>query len=191
MKPFIKIVIAAVVLFAAPKFASAQKVGHLNVDSMLKIWPAYQKIVDSLTAYQLNVQNQVRKMQLEYDAKLREIDSTKNISSETIMRLRYTQLQQIEDNLNAYVELESQQMQDLQVKMVDTLYKQLNKAISAVAKEKGYAYILDSSKGGQVMYSDPAYDVFDAVRIKLNIPVPKPKPTPAPGGGAPAPAPNK
>lgn len=194
MKHLIKIVAVAVLAFAVPNVSNAQKVGHLDVDSLLSIWPAYQKVIDSLTNYQLNAQKQAQALQLAYAAKLQEIDSTDATSSELLKSLRRTQLQQIEDNYNAFVELAGQEAQVIQMKLVDTLYKQLNAAIARVAKTKGYSYILDSSKGGQVMYANPADDVFDLVRQELKIPVPVKKPAPAPGGApapAPTPAPNK
>jgi outer membrane protein len=189
MKQLIKIVALAVMFFAVPAASSAQKVGHLNVDSLLKIWPAYQQVVDSLSNYQIQAQKTIQTMQIEYAAKQREIDSTKSTSTPLLQALRENQLKQIEDNLYAYVQLAEQEAAAIQTKLVDTLYKQLNGAIEAVAKEKGYKYILDSSNGGQVLYADPADDVFEAVRMKLKIPVPT-KPAPKPGTG-PAPAPTK
>ena len=188
MKLFIKIVAVAVFSFAVPTAGNAQKIGHLDVDSLLKIWPAYQKVIDSLTNYQIAAQKQAQSLQLQYAAKMREIDSTDATSSDLLKSLRRTQLQQIEDNYNAYVEYAGQEAQAIQGKLVDTLYKQLDAAISKVAKAKGYTYILDSSKGGQVMYANPTDDVFALVcaELKITIPAPKPK-TPTPGAPAPQP----
>lgn len=179
MKQYLKIVVAAALLFLAPKITSAQKVGHLSVDSLLKIWPAYQGVIDSLTHEQARVEDQARKMLVEYDAKARERDSLKPTSSPTLQRLRDVQLAQMEQNYNDYLEVESYRLQFLQAQMTDSLYKILNTAITAVAKEQGYTYIMDSSKGGQVMYADPKLDVFVFVCGKLNIKIPPPK---APGG---------
>ena len=183
MKQFIKLVIVAVFVCAAPSMTSAQKIGHLNVDSLLKIWPAYQAVIDSLATYEIQAQKTVEQMQYELAAKKREIDSTSKTSTELLKALRLNQYKQIEDNLYAYVQLAQEEMGMIQASLVDTLYKQLNKAIADVAKEKGYSYVLDSSKGGQVLYADPNNDVFDLVRLKLKIPTPTPKPK------APAPAP--
>lgn len=184
MKKFIQVVaIALVFIFTAPSL-NAQKIGHLDVDSLLKIWPAYQSVIDSLTRYQVAAQNQAQLLQLQYLAKLHEIDSMKGKDSPLIASLRTTQLQQIEDNYNAYVEYAGQEAQIIQAKLVDTLYKQLDAAISKVAKAKGFAYVLDSSKGGQVMYANTTDDIFLLVCTELKITPPKPK---APG----TPAPNK
>lgn len=187
MKHLIKIVIVACAFLAAPNFASAQKVGHFRLDSLLKIWPAYQQVVDSLNRVQARAEDQAAKMIVEYQTKLREKDSLQATSSPTINRLREVQLAQMEQNYNDYLEVEGYNLQVLGARMNDSLMKILDAAIMAVAKEKGYSYIMDSSKGGQVMYADPGLDCLEAIRIKLGIPVPKPK-TPAPGG-APAPMP--
>ena len=42
------------------------------------------------------------------------------------------------------------------------------KAIEAVAKEKGYSYIMDTSVGG-IIYALPGDNIIDAVKVKLNI----------------------
>ncbi len=181
MKQFIKVVAIAIFMFSASA-ANAQKIGHLDVDSLLKIWPSYQAVVDSLTAYQLGAQKQAQNLQLQYMAKAREIDSMKTKDTPLIAQLRATQLQQIADNYDAYVEYAAQEAQVIQAQLVDTLYKQLDAAISKVAKANGYGYILDSSKGGQVMYANTTDDVFLKVCAELKITPPKPK---APGTGTP------
>jgi outer membrane protein len=186
MKQLLKITAVTIFMFAMTSVASAQKVGHVNVDSLTKIWPAWKQVVDSISGMQVAAQKQLMLMQQQYDQKLREIDSTKSSSSETLMRLRYTQLQQIEDNINGFAEIEGARLQDYQIRMADSLMKVMNDAISRVAKAKGYTYVLDSSKGGQVLFANPADDIFVAVcaELKITIPAPKPK-TPAPGGTQP------
>ena len=42
-------------------------------------------------------------------------------------------------------------------------------AIKTVAKENGYSYIFDSSKGGAVLYSPESEDVLPLVKAKLGI----------------------
>jgi outer membrane protein len=187
MKHLIKLVAVAVFMFAVPNVSNAQKIGHLDVDSLLKIWPSYQKVIDSLTNYQISAQKTAEGMVTLIMAKRAEIDSMKGKDSPLLQQLRATQLAQLEDNYQQYVDLAGQEVQIIQASLTDTLYKQLNGAIARVAKAKGYAYILDSSKGGQVMYANPTDDVFEAVRMELKIPVPVKKPAP---GGAPAPAPH-
>lgn len=179
MKHLLKLVAIAIFAFAAPSVGHAQKVGHLDVDSLLKIWPSYQSVIDSLTRYQVAAQKQAQLLQMQYSAKAHEIDSMKGKDSPLIASLRQTQLQQIADNYDAYVEYAGQEAQVIQAQLVDTLYKQLDAAITKVAKANGYSYVLDSSKGGQVMYANPTDDVFLKVCTELKID-PKKKPTGTP-----------
>lgn len=186
MKHLIKLVAVAIFMFAVPNISNAQKIAHCDIDSLLKIWPSYQKVIDSLTNYQINAQKTAEGMGVLILAKRAEIDSMKGKDSPLLAQLRATQLAQLEDNYQQYIALAGEEVQIIQMKLVDTLYKQLNAAIEKVAKAKGYGYVLDSSKGGQVMYANPADNIFDAVRMELKIPVPVKTPAP---GGAPVPAP--
>lgn len=190
MKQFMKYVIVAVIFFAAPKFASAQKVAHLDLDSLLRIMPDYQKVKDSLTNYSIAVQKTLLGMEIEYERKARELDSLRPTLSPLMIQLREKQLADMQQNYAAFAQAAEQEAQIIQINLVGPLYDKIQKAIADVAKEKGYKYVLDSSKGGQVLYADPADDIFDAVRIKLGIPKPAPAPggSPAPGG-TPAPQP--
>lgn len=182
MKQFLKVVAIAVLMFSAPVLANAQKIGHVNVDSVLKIWPKYQAVVDSLTRYQINAQKIAEGMGMQILAKRHEIDSMKGKDTPLIQQLRATQLAQLEGTYEQYITLAGEEVQMIQMQLVDTLYKELNAAIAKVAKAKGYTYVLDSSKGGQVMYANPADDIFLAVLAELKIPVPvKKTTTPAPG----------
>lgn len=170
----------------SPVLSNAQKIGHLDVDSLLKIWPSYQQVVDSLTRYQISAQKTAEGMGMQILAKRAEIDSMRGKDTPLISQLRATQLAQLESNYEQYIALAGEEVQVIQMRLVDTLYKQLNAAIAKVAKARGYSYILDSSKGGQVMYATPTEDVFDFVRLELKIPVPVKKTT-----GGTAPTPNK
>jgi outer membrane protein len=195
MKHFIKLMIVAVIFCAAPSIASAQKVAHISLDSLLKIMPDYQKVKDSLTNYSISVQKTMVGMENEFMIKSNELDSLRKTLSPLMIQLREKQLADMQQNYAAFAQAAEQEAMVIQNNLIGPLYKKIEDAIAAVAKEKGYKYVLDSSKGGPVLYSNPEDDIFDAVRIKLNIPKPAPAPapggSPAPGGGAPVPAPNK
>ena len=169
------LITAIAILFctcAVPANANAQKIGHFDVDSLMKIWPAYQKVVDSLADTQIMYQKTVAAMYQEIVRQEILIDSMKDKDSPLIAELRGTQLLQMKSNYEQFIQVAEQQIQDLQARLSDTLYKQLDAAIRHVAAANKYTYILDSSKGGQVMFADPVNDVFDLVRQELKIPVP-------------------
>jgi len=183
--------IVAVIFCAAPSIASAQKVAHISLDSLLKIMPDYQKVKDSLTNYSISVQKTMEGMENEFIIKSNELDSLRKTLSPLMIQLREKQLADMQQNYAAFAQAAEQEAMVIQNNLIGPLYKKIEKAIADVAKEKGYKYVLDSSKGGPVLYSDPLDDIFVPVCVKLGITIPA-KPAPAPGGSpAPTPAPNK
>jgi outer membrane protein len=194
MRHFIKLMIVAVILCAAPNVASAQKVAHINLDSLLKIMPDYQHIKDTLTDYTVKVQTTMLGMEQEFMLKQAEYDSLKKkgVLSPLMLSLREKQLSDMQQNYANFAQAAEQEALMLQNSLIEPLYKKIEAAVAQVAKEKGYRYVLDSSKGGTVLYANPEDDIFALVCLKLGVTIPKPTP-PAPGG-TPAPgtpAPNK
>lgn len=192
MKQVIKIVIAAFMFIAAPQFAAAQKIAHINRDSLIRIMPDYQVIKDSLAHQQIALETQANSMLLEYQRKKRERDSLEGKKSPLILAVMDNDLAALEQRYMDFAQLADQELLNLQVALITPLMKKVDDAIAAVAKEKGYAYVLDSSEGSNVLYSRPEDDIFLAVCAKLKVtpPAPKPAPSGAPApGGAPAPAP--
>lgn len=194
MKQVIKIAIAAFLLFAAPQVGAAQKIAHINRDSLIKIMPDYKIITDSLTKYELTVKQILDGMEREYEAKAMEYDSLKKAGALSQLReqLYMKQLSDMQQNYAAYGAAADEEFATIQQSLILPLFKKVDDAIAAVAKEQGYSYVLDSSKSlGVVLYAKEN-DIFNDVCKKLNVtpPPPKPAPKPAPGGGnAPAPAP--
>jgi outer membrane protein len=172
MKNLITTIALAICTCASSLNVYAQKIGHLDVDSLMKIWPAYQKVVDSLADTQITFQKQAQQMYNELVKQQELIDSMKPKDSPLVAELRITQLMQMQSNYEQFIQLAEQQIKELQIRLSDTLYKQMDAAIVRVAKAEKFTYILDSSKGGQVMYADPTNDVFDLVRQELKIPIP-------------------
>lgn len=172
MKNFIAIAAVVISFCAAPNSLQAQKVGHLDVDSLMKIWPAYQKVIDSLADYQIQLRTTADALAQVIYKQEHMIDSMKDKDTPLVAALRKTELEQMKGNYETFITIASQEVEAFQAKLADTLYKQLDVAIARVAKENGYTYILDSSRGGQVLFANPTNDVFDLVRQELKIPVP-------------------
>lgn len=181
MNNFLITIALVVCTCTIPTNANAQKIGHLDVDSLMKIWPAYQEVIDSLADTQINFQKQSELLYAEIVKQQKLIDSMKDKDSRIVAELRIAQLEQMQTNFQTFIQLAEQEIKDLQVRLSDTLYKQLDAAIVRVATANGYSYILDSSKGGQVMFAGPANDVLDLVRQELRIPIPVKKTPQEPG----------
>lgn len=183
MKNALKIVAVALMLFVAPTIGKSQKMAHFSLDSLLEIMPEFKAASDSAQMYYKMLENQMVVMQMELERKLNEYDSLNKMWSPLIKQLKEKEITDLQNNIQAFQMSAQQDFNNKRVQLVEPLYNKINKAAADVAKEKGYKYVIDSSKSaGVVIYADPADDILDAVRIKLGIPKPAPKPAaPAPG----------
>ena len=80
----------------------------------------------------------------------------------------YTRLQNYDQ------EIQDKSGQYAQTKIIPIRQKAMD-AIKAVAKEKGYTYVLDESQG-HILVSPPGDDLLAAVKTKLGIKDPPPAP---------------
>ena len=191
MKKFFKLAVVALMIIACPHFAKSQTVAkatpttvaHLDLDSLLKIMPAFTKATDSANAYQTYLENQLYSLQVEYARKTHEYDSLEKVWSPLIKGLRAKEIQDLENNIQSFQQLAQDELTQVRSSLYEPIFEKVDSAVKAIAIARGYKIVLDSTKGQGVLYASPSDDIFTDVRIKLGIPAPsavKPKPAPAP-----------
>lgn len=194
MKKYLTIAITALLLVAVPqhvnaqaKKASAATVGHINLDSLYNIYPAYNAAMDTAEAYYNQLIRDLTIMQMEYTRKANELDSLSKVLSPFQKQQRERDLQILGQRIQEYQQSAQEDFTKKQTALLTPVFNSIQKAVKEVAIERGYKYILDSSKStGIVLYAADSEDVFAAVKAKLGIK--DPPPTPKPGGtGVPTP----
>ena len=63
----------------------------------------------------------------------------------------------------------SDAMQKEQEALLTPLYARVKQTIAEVAKANGYAYVMDSSEGSGIIYSDSTFDLMPLVKSKLGL----------------------
>lgn len=195
MKKYLIIAVAALFFVTVPRIAHAQTkasptaVAHINLDSLVKIMPAFKAATDSAQMFYAQLEQQMYAMTVEFQRKSNEYDSLKNKLSPTILQIKEKELYQLQSNIQEFQQNAQDEFTARRDQLVSPIITNIEKAVKEVAIAKGYKYVLDSSKSaGVVLYAADTDNIFNDVRIKLNIPVPtKPAPggTPTPGGGTP------
>lgn len=162
--------------------ASAQvKIGYINTDELMAIMPEASKITTDLNEYQTTLQQQGLALAKEADTKRDQFfkdsatfsNSKKEIVREELVKL-YTRLQGYDQ------EIQEKAQKYAQEKIAPVRVKALD-AIKAVAKEKGYTYVIDEASSS-LLVMPPGDDLLPAVKTKLGIK----DPAPAPAGTKPA-----
>lgn len=150
--------------------AQAQtKVAHINSGELMQMMPEMKDIQSKLEKRQEQYQTQLMNMQQDIQKKSAELQKD-TISPLPVLEIKQKEL---EDLYNRFQELQGVAQEDLakmQQDLLEPLTKKLKEAIAAVAKEKGFDYVIDSTEGGGMIFGDPKYDIMADVKKKLALP---------------------
>lgn len=171
MKNAVKFVVVAAVVFLTSTSVKAQKVAHIDLDSLISLMPESKTAQASVQEYAKQLEEQVKLMQAEFEQKYTEYETKKADWAPVIRQAKEKELQDLQTRIQDF---QQQAQMDYQKKTADLskpVYDKAKKAIDAVAKESGYKYVLDTSTG-LVIYHEPSDDILIPVMKKLGIPLP-------------------
>jgi outer membrane protein len=169
MKKLFKVALVAAGMLFAGNFAQAQsKIAYINFEGLVQQMPEFNTVKSQLDIYQKQFIDQLSTMQTELQNKGKEYQATQDKMTDAVRTTKQAELQDIQ-----------KRMQDLQTNaqtQVDNkaneLYKPLTTkataAVSAVAKEKGYNYVINTAQT-QLLVSPPTDDLMPAVKLKLGL----------------------
>ena len=167
----IKLLMVAVVILFSSGSVLAQKSGYIRVDAIVSIMPETARLDSLLRKYQADSINpQFAYIVQEYNRK----DSIANgkDSAKTPIAVR----QQIRQELEGYAyqiqnwqQITQQALQGKQQQLLEPIYRKVDNAIQAVAKENGYAYVFNAEA---LLVMPPGDDLLPLVAKKLNVKVP-------------------
>lgn len=166
-----KVIVILTMVMAAVAVQAQTKVGHINSSELIESMPEADSIQKKLAKEQEQwksiVDDKDREMRTKYAAFM-EISEDPNVSN-TVKEIK---MQEVENLQKQYQELQQRANQELQRKQEELLEPLLTKvkaAIADVAKANGYAYVMETSEGSGVIYSDPKYDMLPLVKAKLGL----------------------
>ncbi len=158
--------------------ASAQtKIGYINTDMLIGIMPEAAVADAELKAYQDALGLQGEDLGKEFEVKAGQFSKDSANLSASLKEIKRNELVEMYQKVQNWNQIAQEKYnQKAQEKIGPIRIKALD-AIKAVAKEKGYGYVLDASTS-VLLVSPPADDLLPFVKTKLNIkdPVPAPKP---------------
>lgn len=179
MKKLKAFVVAACLLVAGNVAIGQTKIGYISVDQVVMLMPATAKI-DSIVAQYRNdsVQPEYTRLITQYQWK----DSVYRDTLKTPKAVR----DEVAKELPGYIyqiqnwgQIEQQALEAKQQELLAPIYREVQEAIKAVAKEKGYTHVLARESMIVMPEGDNIYNLVLA-KLKLKAPT-------APGiGGGPA-----
>ncbi len=157
--------------------ANAQKVGHIQLDSLLSVMPESKVAKQEAQDFYKKLESQVVAMQTELQTKYQDYQQNGGNDSPIIKQTKEKELNDLNQRIQDFQTNAQQEIAKKNEELSKPIYEKAKAAISQVAKDNGYKYVLDSS-GGMILYSEPTEDLLPLVIKKLNITVTATPPAP-------------
>ncbi len=161
-----KIIIIAIVCIGAVFTGNAQKLGHIDSQELLLSMPERAAIETELQEYASVLETHLNSMKKDYEAKVLEIQSNPNLP-EAIYNDKVRKLQELEQSMQEFQQTANQDLAKKESELLQPMIDKAQAAITAVAEENGFTYILDASTG--VTLYNGGEDVLPLVKAKLGL----------------------
>ena len=171
MRSLLRIVMVfAVISFVGSASAQtkAQKIGHIDFAKLYQLIPGRDTIEAQYNAYQKSLNDDYNKSTAEYTTKLDEYQKGMATMSNIIKQTREKELADMQQRLQQFEQGAQKDLQDKQNALMAPTIAKANKAISDVAKENGFSYILNTTDG-VLLYFEGGEDIMPMVKKKLNL----------------------
>ncbi len=176
MKNLLKsVVLASGLIFAANSASAQQKVGHINSRTVMESTTDFKNAQTQIQSLGATKDKELQDMFTLYQAKQKDLnDKARNRSEankETVdveLNKIATEMREMEGKIQESQQQAEKDMEAKQAELFAPIQTKIMTAINAVAKEKGYAYILDLASGS-VVYSAGGDDLTADVQAKLGV----------------------
>lgn len=169
MKKSLIVIVACLLAFAGS--ASAQKnikFGHINSNDLMQIMPGRDSAQAILQTEVANLEEQLKSMQGEMEKRYNEYMEKQSGWTELIRNTKQRELQDMGTRIQEFQENAQKSLQQREQDLLKPIIDRAKKAISDVAAEGGYTYILDSGTAA-VLYSQDSDDIMPMVKKKLGL----------------------
>lgn len=156
--------------FGAKAQNQSQKIGYINADELLQMMPETKAAQKQLQDYQAQLQKDLTDMQQEYQNKLNDFQKNKDMWTKLTLDTKTKEIQDLQNRIQDYGSKAQEDLQNKQVELLSPIIDKATKAVQDVAKENGFAYILDSSESkAVVIYAGGGTDIMPLVKKKLGL----------------------
>jgi len=169
MKNLKLIVLMIAVAISTVSFAQKGiKVGHINSNDLLTAMPERAKVKKQIEEHAKQLTATLDAMRKEYDTKVAAFQAKQDVMTDVIKKTKVQEITDLEKRITDFQKTAQADLQKKEQDLLQPIIDKAKKAITEVAKEGNYTYILDDSVG-VVLYSIPSDDIMAKVKKKLGI----------------------
>lgn len=168
MTKIIKLVAIVLLLTATCVQAQTLKFGHINSTILLGMMPETKNADSTLQKFGTSLESQLKTMTTEYQSKVSDFRANEATMAEPVKEAKAREINDLEQRIQDFQESAQQSLQKKKEEIYTPIIKKAEDAIKAVAKEKSYSYIFDTSVG-VVLFAQDSDDIMDQVKAKLGL----------------------
>jgi len=156
-----------VVIFAfsginAQKF----KYGHIDGNAVYRKMSEVQKADTVYAHFVKQLEDQIKKMQDDYNAKVKEYKESEASLSDIIKQTKIDEINSLGERIKKFQVSAQTEANKKQKEIYEPIRKKFDEALKVVAKKYGYRFIIDENS---LLYFDDADDVTKLVEKQLGI----------------------
>lgn len=159
------------VVFTAYTAGAQTKVGYINLGQLVQQLPETKVIQDQVKTYSTQFLDQLTAMNSDFQAKAKDYQDHKTSMTDAARTAREAELSDLQKRLQEYSNSSQQKVESKSNELAKPLFDKVKAAVMQVAKEKGYAYVINSSavQGDLLLVSPPGDDLTADVKAKLGV----------------------
>lgn len=153
------------------------KIGYANLEAIISMLPETQTASKKLEAYQNQLSTKLEAKKNYFDVKYQEYVELSQESDVNEVKLATLQaeLQKLQTELQQSVSDSDNKLSKKQNELMGPIMEKLENEIKAVADEKGYTYILNSSSSGStiILHAAQSDDISKELLKRLGVEIPE------------------
>lgn len=159
-----------ITVFLTAAFASAQKYGFVDSDYIRKNIPAFNQAQQQLDNLSKQWEKEISDGYAIVDQMFKSYQNDVVLLSQEMKTKREEAIvnkeREVKDLQNKYFGVEGELFKKRE-ELVRPIQDEILKAIKTIAAEGAYATIFDTASGGNILFSNPKFDISDQVLEKL------------------------
>src|SRR5262249_7588146 len=145
--------------------AQSLKFGHINSADLIQMMPETKAADTAQNKYRKSLEDQLKTMTAEYQNKLQDYQSKSGTMQDAIKATKEKELEDLGQRIQDLQQTAQESIQKKKEELYGPILKKADDAIKAIAKEKSYAYIFDTSAGA-VLFAQQSDDIMNLVKAK-------------------------
>ena len=145
------------------------KFGHIDSQKLLGMMPERTQAQNLLKEEATGLEKELATMQEEFQGKYQDYMAKKESLTTLVRQSKETELQDMQTRIQTFQQTAQEMLEKKEAELLQPIIDKAKKAIEEVGKEKGFIYVMDSSVGVLLYFSEESEDITPLVKKKLGI----------------------